>query len=127
VAAVVAVLAFALRDDGDGAEPAPVSQAARQAVPSTASKEPVDAQEDGSVLELARTYCEVEQRDPDDFARQYGSGEAAMDTCIAREIAAAERECDRDLAGDPDDFQREFGGSDAAAIERCVKYELQSF
>jgi hypothetical protein len=131
VAAVVAVLAFALREEGDGADSPVVSQAdpqtAVQADPQTAPQAPPAAEEDASVSGLARAYCEVERRDPDDFARQYGSGEAAMEACIARETTAAERECDRDRAGDPDDFRREFGGSDAAAIERCIKYELRSF
>lgn|GEM_PF-2260264 len=80
-----------------------------------------------SVQDLARAYCAVERRDPDDFQREFGTGEQAMATCIEREIAAAARECEADRLNDPGDYELQFGGSDEAAFQRCLKYELRSF
>jgi len=76
--------------------------------------------------QAARAYCEREQRDPDDFRREYGVGEAGMATCIERETNLAIRECEAELRNDPTDYVRQFGGRDAAAFERCLVYELRS-
>ncbi len=90
-------------------------------------------QQDGSIAgtatgtrQLARAYCGREQRDPDDFAREYGTGEAGMSNCIEKEIQEATRECRAELRKDPGDYARQFGGTGDAAFERCQKYELRS-
>jgi hypothetical protein len=136
-AGVVVAIVLALSGGGEEAtvvETAPVTPSTTGTAPGTAGESgsdpgtettPVEA--NASVDALARAYCEAEQRDPDDFAREFGSGEQAMSNCIEREIAAAGRECETDKATDPDDYMRQFGGSDDAALERCLKYELRSF
>jgi hypothetical protein len=136
-AGVVVAIVLALsggNDETTVVETAPATPSTTATAPGTAGEstagpgpETTAADSNASVDALARAYCEVEQRDPDDFAREFGTGEQAMSNCIEREIAAAGRECETDKATDPDDYMRQFGGSDDAALERCLKYELQSF
>lgn len=82
---------------------------------------------DAGTEQFARAYCEREQADPDDFQREFGSGEAGMANCIERETQLAVRECEAELRNDPSDYGRQFGGTDDAAFQRCLQYELTSF
>lgn len=131
-AGVVVAIVLALSGGGDETtvvEAVPAAPSAPATTPGTVvdSAPAPTPDSNASVDALARAYCEVEQRDADDFARQFGTGAQAMPNCIESETAAAGRECQADRATDPDDYASQFGGSDDAAFERCVKYELQSF
>jgi len=77
--------------------------------------------------QFARAYCEREQADPDDFQREFGSGEAGMANCIQQETQLAVNECEAELRTDSGDYERQFGGTDDAAFQRCLEYELTSF
>jgi hypothetical protein len=129
-AGVVVAIVLALSGGGDEttvAETAPTTPSSVARAPGTVAGPETSGPDSGASVEsLAGTYCEVEQRDADDFARQFGTGTEAMSNCIESEIAAAGRECEADKTTDPDDYRNQFG-SDDAALERCLKYELQSF
>lgn len=125
---VALVLALSGGDD-ETTVVAPAATPPAAAAPATQDSSGIDAAPGGvnssaSVESLARAYCEVERRDPDDFQREFGG---SMETCIEREIQAAGRECEIDLANDRGDYERQFGGAGDAALERCLRYELQSF
>ena len=135
-AGVVVAIVLALSGDEqtvvvEGAvPPAGVASAGTSQESGTATESAAGASEavntSGSVEQSARAYCEREQRDPDDFARDFGSGQAGMANCIETEIRKAGSECEVDLRNDRDDYVRQFGGADEAAFKRCLKYELSS-
>lgn len=80
-----------------------------------------------SVNDAARTYCNVERQDRQDFIREYGSlGQAGMQRCIRKETNTAKRACRADLRNDRADYIQQFGGTDRAAFQRCLKYELRN-
>ncbi len=132
---LVAVVLALSDDDGTVSVPAAVPPAATSPAAPVDPSAPADpeAVPDGSIAgtatgtrQLARAYCGREQRDPDDFARDYGAGEAGMSNCIEKEIQEATRECQAELRKDPGDYVRQFGGTGDVAFERCLKYELRS-
>jgi len=80
-----------------------------------------------SVQGAAKSYCNKERQDRQDFIREYGSvGKAGMQRCIRKEIRFAKRECRAELRNDRRDYIRQFGGTDRRAFKRCQRYELRN-
>lgn len=79
-----------------------------------------------SVQGAAKTYCNKERSDRQDFIRDYGSaGKKGMQRCIRREIRLAKRECRSELNNDRPDYIKQFGGTGKRSFKRCQVYELR--
>ncbi|HWM11491.1 MAG TPA: hypothetical protein VNO82_19190 [Solirubrobacteraceae bacterium] len=86
----------------------------------------VPAQAAPTIDGLARQECREERRtDPNEYRRDYGSGDGAFRRCVSDQKRDAWRDCREDRREERAEFRAEYNGTGKAAMRRCVRDELR--